>query len=118
MSSKNRPSNSKERQRKLAFLRARYGDNCWLCGGAMLFAATRTNQRDLATLDHVKPVYEGGTHHVLNLRLAHRRCNNTRRGVEDGNPDPIGNAPYRLRLKGRRVQVTRYWQMFSQLEAR
>lgn len=40
---------------------------CYLCGGALSWES--------ASLDHVHPVSQGGTHAIDNLRWAHKECN-------------------------------------------
>jgi hypothetical protein len=68
---------SAEKRAKLIALRKRDGDLCHLCGEAMDFE-TRTSPLS-ASLDHVRPKYEGGTNCLTNLKLAHRCCNEWRR---------------------------------------
>lgn len=46
---------------------------CWVCGEHVLHAA--------ATLEHIKPLSEGGNSHVENLAISHERCNNQRHAV-------------------------------------
>ena len=43
---------------------------CWVCGEHVLPAA--------ATLEHIKPLCEGGNSHAENLAISHGRCNNLR----------------------------------------
>ena len=43
---------------------------CWVCGEHVLPAA--------ATLEHIKPLSEGGNSHVENLAISHELCNNQR----------------------------------------
>lgn len=47
---------------------------CALCG-SKIAAAQR------GTLDHKQPLAHGGSNHITNLQLVHRRCNN-RKGHE------------------------------------
>lgn len=78
-------NSDKKRIRLRRAVRQRDGDDCWLCGGLMLFG--KVTSGDYATLDHVVPRAQGGTHDLGNLKLAHQRCNNLR-----------GNAPVAERL--------------------
>lgn len=43
---------------------------CWVCGVHVLPGA--------ATLEHIKPLSEGGNSHVENLAISHEFCNNQR----------------------------------------
>lgn len=43
---------------------------CWVCGEHVLPAA--------ATLEHIKPLSEGGNSHLENLAISHDICNNKR----------------------------------------
>ena len=43
---------------------------CWICGTHVLHEA--------ATLEHIKPLGEGGNSHVENLAISHELCNNQR----------------------------------------
>lgn len=43
---------------------------CWVCGEHVLPGA--------ATLEHIKPLSEGGNSHVENLAISHDICNNQR----------------------------------------
>jgi hypothetical protein len=59
-------------------LRDRDGDNCWLCGEAMLFytgCPSKSERRKAATIDHVIAKVHGGGNSMFNLRLAHMYCN-------------------------------------------
>lgn len=55
----------------LAELIARQRGLCALCGGAF-------REEDPATLDHIRPVADGGGHNGKNLQAAHWTCNNER----------------------------------------
>lgn len=46
---------------------------CWVCGEHVLHEA--------ATLEHIKPLSEGGNSHVENLAISHELCNNQRHAV-------------------------------------
>ena len=54
----------------LKLLKHRDGLCCWLCGYLI--------QQDCFSIDHVIPKSMGGSDHTNNLRLAHKKCNNTR----------------------------------------
>jgi 5-methylcytosine-specific restriction endonuclease McrA len=43
---------------------------CWLCGEPV--------ERDAATLEHIKPLSEGGNSHIDNLAISHAGCNHKR----------------------------------------
>jgi 5-methylcytosine-specific restriction endonuclease McrA len=43
---------------------------CWVCG-------THVAHAD-ATLEHIKPLSEGGSSHLENLAISHGECNNRR----------------------------------------
>ena len=43
---------------------------CWVCGEPVAEAD--------ATLEHIKPLSEGGTSHLENLAISHGRCNQQR----------------------------------------
>jgi 5-methylcytosine-specific restriction endonuclease McrA len=43
---------------------------CWVCGEHVLPVA--------ATLEHIKPLSEGGNSHLENLAISHDVCNNRR----------------------------------------
>jgi HNH endonuclease len=58
-----------------ARLAERDGWWCWLCGEAVDPTATGPWQ---PTVDHLVPRSRGGSNDAVNLRLAHRRCNNRR----------------------------------------
>lgn len=49
------------------------GGVCYLCGGLMYLEQESGIAR--ATIDHIVPIYLGGTHDVENLRAAHCGCN-------------------------------------------
>lgn len=46
---------------------------CWVCGEHVLPEA--------ATLEHIKPLGEGGNSHIENLAISHELCNNQRHAV-------------------------------------
>lgn len=43
---------------------------CWVCGAHVAPAS--------ATLEHIKPLSEGGNSHLENLAISHNACNNQR----------------------------------------
>lgn len=43
---------------------------CWVCGEHVLPTS--------ATLEHIRPLSEGGSSHLDNLAISHDRCNNQR----------------------------------------
>lgn len=71
-------------ERKLVrnLLRLRDGDLCCWCGKLMLFAKRIAigvpEPTNWATIEHVKPVSEGGTDDLTNLALACKLCNSSR----------------------------------------
>ncbi len=75
------------------YLRDRDGNNCGLCGKAMLFEVKTGPSGDKrgATIDHILPRSRGGADDLSNLQLAHWSCNN-RKGNRGG--------PEQLRLVG------------------
>ena len=62
-----------ERSRRVAALRAAYGDNCWRCGHPMSFYLLATRRR--ATIEHRQAKTHGGTSEWTNIRLCHPGCN-------------------------------------------
>lgn len=62
-------------------LREQYGDHCFYCESLMSFAPRRRTQKfspDMATLEHVVPIAEGGTHTWDNTVLACWACNGSK----------------------------------------
>jgi 5-methylcytosine-specific restriction endonuclease McrA len=57
---------------------------CWVCGEHVLPEA--------ATLEHIKPLSEGGNSHIENLAISHEVCNNQRHavGVVPASADLVG----------------------------
>lgn len=51
---------------------------CHICSGRVLKRAGRAKQPKGATVDHLIPVADGGTHTWDNVALAHRSCNTSR----------------------------------------
>jgi 5-methylcytosine-specific restriction endonuclease McrA len=58
-------------------LRKRHGDECHYCGITLIFGRFKAGKRpkNLATLEHLKPIARGGTHTWDNCRLACWACN-------------------------------------------
>ena len=54
---------------------------CWICGGHVLHEA--------ATLEHIKPLSEGGNSHVENLAISHELCNNQRHASTQLSPSAV-----------------------------
>ena len=74
---------SYQRIKKLkARVRERDGDNCWLCGERI--SKNARGQRR-GTLDHVIPRSLGGPNSIMNLKLAHKACNEARGHKPPGN---------------------------------
>lgn len=59
---------------KIDRIRARDGDNCWLCGRAMDFAA-EPNSAKAWSLEHLLSKAHGGSEKLENLALCHPPCN-------------------------------------------
>ncbi|MDO8387342.1 MAG: HNH endonuclease signature motif containing protein [Polaromonas sp.] len=59
---------------------------CWVCGEHVLPAA--------ATLEHIRPLSEGGNSHLENLAISHELCNSQRhaRGVVPVSVDSPGRV--------------------------
>ncbi|RZJ05669.1 MAG: HNH endonuclease [Haliea sp.] len=59
---------------------------CWVCGEHVLPAA--------ATLEHIRPLSEGGNSHQENLAISHELCNGQRhaKGVVPGSADSPGRV--------------------------
>jgi 5-methylcytosine-specific restriction endonuclease McrA len=51
---------------------------CRLCGRPLDRDADPALDREAPTLDHVRPVEDGGRHELGNVRAAHRACNSAR----------------------------------------
>lgn len=68
-------------------LARRDGNLCSICCYPMKLRANPDKDHDAATVDHRVPRARGGTDHISNLQLAHRRCNQER-GVEPWSGGP------------------------------
>ena len=64
----------KKKMGKVARLRERDGDNCWLCEGKMRFGGL-PNIGKAATVEHLQPLSKGGNWEMDNLALCHLGCN-------------------------------------------
>lgn len=51
---------------------------CWVCGEPVTPAD--------ATLEHIKPLAEGGSSHIENLAISHARCNSARHAKKAAQP--------------------------------
>lgn len=108
-----RRMNSAQKRIKLAVVRRRDGDLCFVCGEEMTFTGM-WKLRD-ATLEHVLALADGGTNKYENLRLSHKKCNHERGSVQGRSwkPTRLADKPWRyLKNRGKRVKQTFYWQMF------
>jgi len=63
---------------------------CWVCGEHVLPAA--------ATLEHIRPLSEGGNSHLENLAISHDFCNNQRHAT--GPVTASALVPGRVQAKG------------------
>jgi 5-methylcytosine-specific restriction endonuclease McrA len=52
---------------------------CWVCGEPVA--------PELATLEHIKPLAEGGNSHQDNLAISHAACNHRRHAQAGQGPD-------------------------------
>jgi len=73
----------KWRWQRVTKLMARDGTDCTICGSSLDRHLRKPNHPQYITFDHIIPRSSGGTDDFINIRLAHRRCNEER-----GN-DPI-----------------------------
>ena len=77
---------------------------CLICGGPLRFDA-RTGEG--ATIEHILPRSQGGTHEPRNLGIAHWRCNGEKGIHWDGGPrrtaDPVRYAALVERLRTERM---------------
>lgn len=79
MSRKRRGYNTSavKQRARVAALRLRDGDACWLCGEVIDFTLPQNDPRE-KSIDHVIPLSAGGPNACGNRRLAHRACNSAR----------------------------------------
>lgn len=68
----------RSRWRLLRALVRRDGSLCAICCYPMKLRANPNKDPDAATIDHRVPRSRGGTNHIDNVQLAHRRCNQAR----------------------------------------
>ena len=54
------------------------GGACHWCSDQMLLAGCYSDDPSYATFEHLKSRARGGAHHVDNIVLAHKRCNENR----------------------------------------
>lgn len=71
---------SVKRRRRVARLLERDGNRCHICDQEFDPEAVQNSPGEM-TIDHLVPWNEGGGHHLDNLKLAHRRCNEGRNEV-------------------------------------
>jgi hypothetical protein len=82
-----RPSTRHRRNMRATLLRL-HGPFCWLCGKEIVDEAP--------TLDHIVPRSKGGRGAIVNMRLAHRSCNERR----SSGPVPVLVLTDEMRLTG------------------
>jgi iron-sulfur cluster repair protein YtfE (RIC family) len=58
-------------------VRERDGDNCWYCDAPMDFIEGEISRPNRVTLEHLIDLCNGGTNDLVNLALAHEKCNCT-----------------------------------------
>lgn len=68
-----------------AYLAARDGTNCGICGGTVDLRL-RHPDRWSPSVDHIVPVAHGGTHDESNLQLTHLTCNVRKQARRDYKP--------------------------------
>jgi len=76
-------------------LRARDGDDCWLCFEPINFRAV-SNSKKAPTLEHLEPTSLGGSNALDNLVLCHPGCNRQ-----------LGSRPKANKLKMREKRLRR-----------
>lgn len=67
-----------------AQLRARDGDECYLCGEVIDFEIQWPNPQS-PSMDHLVPLSKGGLHQIENTAMTHLKCN-MRKGVKVATP--------------------------------
>ena len=67
---RNKPSHDDRQYRRNAKIVRREETHCWRCGEFV--------SPEVASVDHVVPIRDGGSHERHNLRLAHLSCNQMR----------------------------------------
>lgn len=79
-SSKRNKQLRKYAREKTASVLKRQGNICAECGKPMRieFIGTGISHGDRPTIDHIKPLSEGGSNRLENLELVHSHCNKTR----------------------------------------
>lgn len=78
-------------------LRARDGDNCWLCGKSIDFDA-EPNSAKAWSLEHLLAKEHGGSDRVENLVLCHPPCNRL-----------LANRPLKKKIEMREKQRRKVW---------
>lgn len=74
------------RNRARQKLRERDGDNCHWCGEPMLFHYPSFSHPQMASIEHLREKWKGGSDKMGNLVLAHLICNQRRNAA---NPKPM-----------------------------
>lgn len=83
----------KARNRALQKIRERDGDNCHWCGEPMMFSIAIRNHPQLASIEHLREKWKGGSDRMCNLVLAHLICNQRRNAAD---PKPMSNRLSRI----------------------
>lgn len=91
------------------FLRERDGDACALCGEPMCWTVPPGSERGVS-IDHKKPRAAGGTDALVNLQLAHWRCNQAKGASWDGADAGRQPSPYGIGKHYRKASQKRYGQ--------
>lgn len=75
---------------------------CWVCGEHVIFAA--------ATLEHIKPLSEGGNSHLENLAISHDVCNNRRHatGIVAESLDLVGCVKRSIEVRQGKLQIRQH----------
>ena len=65
------------RSERIRFRLAEYIKNpfCFWCGEGMLLFCDNEMVEEIATIEHLVPIRDGGPDNNANLRLVHKRCN-------------------------------------------
>lgn len=79
-----------QRNRARSKLRDRDGNKCHWCGRIMLFHENERYHPLLATIEHLREKWRGGSDRMGNLVLAHLDCNHKRNARDAKAPVPDG----------------------------
>lgn len=85
-------------------IRARDGDLCCWCKIPLMFEGSSTG-RFFATIEHIKKREHGGNNHLSNVKLACRKCNNSRHS-KDWNPKLSKKTKRARRMSELNVRLT------------